>query len=77
MIDNFPFYKSTHMNTWKNSVRHTLCLHKGFQKIDREDIDINGTKYHNTSKQGHLWRMHPDRMQKEYLELLELILKGM
>ena len=73
IADNFPFYQSTHMNTWKNSVRHTLCLHKGFQKLDRSDL-IAG-KYHKV-KQGHFWTMDPDRMEKEHMELLEVVLKG-
>ena len=80
IADNFPFYQSTHMNTWKNSVRHTLCLHKGFQKIDQSDIIVespNGVinKY-KKGKHGHFWSMDPDRMEKEHMELLEVVLKG-
>ena len=80
IADNFPFYQSTHMNTWKNSVRHTLCLHKAFQKIDRSDLIgkyPNGVinKY-NKGKQGHFWTMDPDRMEKEHMELLQVVLKG-
>ena len=70
MADNFPYFKTSSMYVWKNSVRHTLSLHKAFKKVKRAEVDVNGIK------QGCLWTINPNKMEKEHMELLQAINKG-
>ena len=73
MQDNFPYFKSLSKitkNAWKNSVRHTLSLHKGFQKIARPEPDSDGIK------QGCFWTLNPEKIDREYEELHRDAYKG-
>ena len=58
------------MYVWKNSIRHTLILHRGFQKIARPETDSDGIK------QGGLWTLNPIKIEREYSDLFDNVKKG-
>ena len=45
--EHYPHYRSTD-SSWKNAVRHNLCVNAGFVKAE-----------HSNSGRGHFWTIHP------------------